>query len=141
MLEHVEHDQEALDAIYKRLKPGGNLVITVPAYQFLYGAYDKFLFHFRRYNYSQLSKLLKNSGFLTKFHSYFNFWLFPLVLVSRLIEKILNRTAKYAIQGTNDSFLNSLFYRIMRSEKFILSRKTSLPFGSSLICIAKKNAN
>ncbi|TXI92357.1 MAG: class I SAM-dependent methyltransferase [Neisseriales bacterium] len=141
VLEHVEHDQEALDAIYKRLKPGGSLIITVPAYQFLYGAYDKFLFHFRRYNYLQLSKLLKKSGFLIKFHSYFNFWLFPLVLVSRLIERVLNRTAKYAIQGKNDSLLNSLFYQIMRSEKSILSKKISLPFGSSLICIAKKNAD
>lgn len=141
VLEHIEHDQEALDAIHERLKFGGSLIITVPAYQFLYGAYDKFLFHFRRYNYPQLSQLLKKSGFQLKFHSYFNFWLFPLVLVSRLVEKILNRTAKYAIQGKNDSLLNSAFYRIMRSEKFILSRKINLPFGSSLICIAKKNAD
>ena len=56
VLEHIEHDTETLMAIKKLLTKHGRILITVPAYQWLYGAHDEFLHHKRRYSANQLKK-------------------------------------------------------------------------------------
>jgi SAM-dependent methyltransferase len=137
VLEHIKDDAASLESIKQKLNVGGSLVVTVPAYQFLYGAYDKFLFHFRRYSKTRLLNLLTAAGFKITYSSYFNCWLFPAVLISRLLEKMFNKTSKYVISGNKTSLINSLFYRIMRSEKHLLLKKYKLPFGSSVIAIAR----
>lgn len=137
VLEHVEDDLSALIEIKKRLNENGKLILTVPAYQFLFGKFDVESFHFRRYNMGNISKLVNTSGFKINFSSYFNFWLFPLVLISRLIEKLLNRSSGHAVTNQNASFTNSLFYKIMSSERKWLRNKNSFPCGSSIILIAE----
>lgn len=137
VLEHIKDDDAALLSIKDKLKSGGSLIITVPAYQFLYGAYDRFLYHFRRYNKSGLCKLLAATEFKITYSSYFNCWLFPAVLVSRLLEKVFNKTSKYVVSGNQASLINSIFYYIMKSEKYLFLKKYKLPFGSSLITIAR----
>lgn len=137
VLEHVENDHAALVQIKKRLTKGGHLVLTVPAYQFLFGVHDEQLYHFRRYNIYNLAKALKNSGFEIKFKSYFNFWLFPLVLVSRLLEKISKKSSGYVARDDSSPFASKILYGIMRSEKYLLSLGIKLPFGSSVIMVAK----
>lgn len=70
VVEHIEDDQLAIKNAKLLLAPGGNLIILVPAYQWLYNRFDKELFHFRRYSRSKLNSLFKkeNLHILTSFH-------------------------------------------------------------------------
>ena len=63
VLEHIEDDGSALEYIYKILKPGGSLLLFVPALQFLYSQLDHDHGHFRRYSKSGLIKVACDAGF------------------------------------------------------------------------------
>jgi len=63
VLEHIKNDEAALKNIYDLLKPGGNLILLVPAHSFLYSKIDKLLGHFKRYNKWELKRMLDNIGF------------------------------------------------------------------------------
>lgn len=73
VVEHIKDHQLALANCYKLLKPGGHVVILVPAYQWLYNQFDKELEHYRRYTKKQLSKLMVTQGFEVIKSTYFNF--------------------------------------------------------------------
>lgn len=72
VLEHIFNDQQAIDNGYRLLKPGGHLVILVPAFQSLYNNFDKELEHYRRYNRNKLASLFLNSHFNICHSQYFN---------------------------------------------------------------------
>ncbi|MCO6460728.1 MAG: class I SAM-dependent methyltransferase [Saprospiraceae bacterium] len=59
VIEHIEKDREEFDLALKRLRPGGHLIILVPAFNFLYNEFDKNIGHFRRYNKPMLNALAK----------------------------------------------------------------------------------
>lgn len=63
VLEHIEDDRAALDALFQRVKPGGRLLLYVPAFQVLYSSMDRKVGHFRRYRRRHLSGLLQAGGF------------------------------------------------------------------------------
>lgn len=63
VLEHIEDDIAALQICYKKIKPGGRILIYVPAFQILYSSMDRNVGHFRRYNRAELSKKVRESGF------------------------------------------------------------------------------
>ena len=73
VIEHIEDDTQALVNCHKLLKPGGRIVILVPAYQWLYNKFDENLYHFRRYTRSSMAAVFAKAGIpvLSKFH--FNF--------------------------------------------------------------------
>lgn len=77
VLEHIENDASAVQQAYRILKPGGVLVIEVPAGPHLYDAYDKVLMHYRRYKLSDLSGLVEKQGFHIKDRSHLGFFLYP----------------------------------------------------------------
>lgn len=136
VLEHVEDDLSALIEIKKKLKVNGKLLITVPAYQFLFGQYDIESYHYRRYNVKNLSEILLKAGYHVQYKSYFNCFLFPLVLITRLFEKVSRKTSGLTGGEYKDGLLNKILYKIMSSEKNILG-KARLPFGSSIILVAE----
>jgi 2-polyprenyl-3-methyl-5-hydroxy-6-metoxy-1,4-benzoquinol methylase len=78
VLEHIQDDKKALIKIAGLLKPAGTLIITVPAYSWLYGAHDKMLHHFRRYSKNTLNETIHYSDLKVLKNSYFNTLLFPL---------------------------------------------------------------
>ncbi|MDR0303211.1 MAG: class I SAM-dependent methyltransferase [Chitinispirillales bacterium] len=88
VLEHIENDDEFLGKIYNFLSENGILLITVPAWQFLFSSHDKFLKHYRRYKRKQLKKLLISNNFNVQECRYFYFSLFFLRLISGFIAKI-----------------------------------------------------
>jgi len=73
IVEHVKDDKMAIANMKKLLKPGGNLVILVPAYQKLYNLFDKELEHYRRYNMKMLDHLMNVNQLEVIHHQYFNF--------------------------------------------------------------------
>lgn len=73
VVEHIPDHEQALRNALKMLRPGGKVVILVPAFQFLFNGFDKQLDHQRRYTRKSLQKLIEGSGFTLKSTQYFNF--------------------------------------------------------------------
>jgi SAM-dependent methyltransferase len=77
VIEHVENDILFLGQASEKLKSGGNILITVPAFQFLFSNHDKAMKHFRRYNKTQLTYIANQCGLEIKecFYFYFSLWI------------------------------------------------------------------
>lgn len=73
VIEHIENDKLAIHNLSKLLKPGGRLIILVPAYQGLFNSFDRYLGHYRRYTAHSLSKVLVDAGASVEKSFYFNF--------------------------------------------------------------------
>jgi SAM-dependent methyltransferase len=135
VLEHVEDDQGALEALRALLKTDGQMIITVPAFDFLWSQHDVEHRHFRRYRRKGLGELLEASGFTIETLSYYNCRLFPMVLLVRWLKKLLGREGDdMALPSPR---INSLLRGIFAGEKHRL-QKGSYPFGVSLIAVVKK---
>lgn len=72
VIEHIENDKQAIANCKKLLKKGGNLIILVPAYQFLYNSFDTELEHFRRYTKNSLENIIQHNQLKIKKTFYFN---------------------------------------------------------------------
>jgi SAM-dependent methyltransferase len=133
VLEHIDNDTETLVVTRSLLKPGGKLLITVPAYQWLFGSHDEFLHHKRRYNAGNLRGKISTAGLVARRLSYFNTLLFPLAALARLKDKMLGSDSP---TGTEipPAAINKLFQAIFSFERMLLP-KLNLPFGVSLLCI------
>ena len=133
VLEHLADDRQGLQEIKRVLKPGGLAIITVPAFNFLWGLQDKVSRHFRRYRASQIKKLAIQSGFNVKKLSYFNFFLFAPIALMRLAQKF------YRSQRSSDFELNNRLTNAVLKRFFLLEIKIlkylNLPFGVSLIAV------
>jgi SAM-dependent methyltransferase len=136
VLEHVEEDLASLSELKKFLNPDGKIIITVPAFQFLWGKHDEKLHHHRRYNFHNLENLIKNSGFTAEKITYFNCILFPLAASFRLFEKITHHQSNKQPHGLPP--FNKFLTMIFSSEKFWL-KNFNFYFGLSLLCVLKKN--
>jgi SAM-dependent methyltransferase len=89
ILEHIKDDKQFLsEMVDKYLNNNGYILITVPAYNFLFSSHDKFMGHYRRYNLNELTSLITNAG-LEKINSgYMFFTLIPIRLVLFYYEKV-----------------------------------------------------
>jgi len=138
VLEHVDDDLKALDELLRVTKDGGVLVITVPAYGFLWSEHDEALHHRRRYAASELRNKLTNAGFeVERITYYITFLFFPILLV-RFVQSVLKKsirakTSHIILPG----WLNSLLIAILGFERVLL-RRMNFPFGVSIVCLARK---
>lgn len=136
---NVHSDINVLREAKRVLKKNGYLIITDSAFNFLLSRHD-IAFHTReRYTKENLrNKLTENSFFILKL-SYFNFFLFPIILSVRIFERLaLNKNNKPEsdLKPINSVF-NKILIHILRMEAFLI-RYLNFPFGSSLLCLAKK---
>lgn len=138
VLEHINEDVETLVAIKGLLSDSGKVIITVPAYRWLWGPHDEFLHHVRRYTRAELREKTIASGFSYMKLTYFNTLLFPLAAAMRLKDKLLsNKSAS----GTNIPFapLNRILASIFSLERFLIGN-LNFPFGVSLLCILQADS-
>lgn len=139
VLEHLKDDNAAVSEYYRVLTRGGILVVTVPAYQFLWSYWDKMLGHKRRYDKKNLVSKLEKKGFVVQKICYYNTFIFPMAFIFRFLKGIFQRNN----QNPGSDFISLPFYLnnfllfLSGIERFFI-QKSSLPFGLSLICIAKK---
>lgn len=138
VVEHVEDDEAALDRIAHMLKPGGFVVLTVPAYRFLWSHHDVVNEHKRRYTRPELLAKLEAAGLRVRLLSYYNTLLFPPIAVVRLLRRLRRREAR-ADEGRVPPLLNALLRTVFAWEAHLL-RRTTLPFGISLIAVAERPA-
>lgn len=138
VIEHVKDDSAVLLEMKRLIKQNGHIIITVPAFQFLWSEHDVALSHFRRYDVETLTKILNESGFDIVRISYFVSFIFlPYALYRLLTRNSANKEKPKTVRRTFPKIINSFLEKTMLIENALLKR-TSLPFGISLICIAKK---
>lgn len=139
VLEHIEDDVKALTNAYKLLKPGGSLIIEVPASPRLYDSYDAELHHFRRYSSQELHNKLTKAGFAVLRKSHLGFIVYPAFAVIKLMNRFRNRRdAKVVVhKQASQTSENRLIKWAMLFELKYLGRY-SLPFGIRVLAVAKK---
>lgn len=135
-LEHVEHDDRAAAEMFRVLKPGGLLVLNVPAYQWLWGPHDVALMHYRRYTRGHLAKVLKTAGFEVERLSYGIFLLFPAVVAIRLRDRLTRRKAEVDLPRVPD-WMNRALTSLQEAETGLMFG-VPLPWGSSVVAVARK---
>ncbi len=136
VIEHIEDDGTALEDIRRLLAPGGRLLITVPAFPFLWSHHDEVNHHFRRYTRTQLCDVLRSAGFEVVRVSYFNTWLFPLVVVIRLLGRLNPRPVPGGDFRLPPRLINRALRAVFSSESNVVARR-SLPFGVSIFAVAR----
>lgn len=143
VIEHLDEPVASLQAMASRLPFDGQVVVTVPAFQFLWSHHDEANHHRRRYGRLELVTHLAEAGLKVTFASYFNTLLFPAVAGARLLERVLparpRREGAEADLAPTPEPLNGLLTTLFGGERFAVGR-ASLPFGVSLIAVAQRGA-
>ena len=137
VIEHIDDDCAVLGTLRQYLSPGGILVVAVPAYGFLWSDHDRFLEHRRRYNRSQLRRVLQASGWRLEHLQAFLVFLFPVALVQRLGKR--PAAQPQSALSVPSARLNSLLVSILEFERCMISRFPMLGSfpGLSLFAVAR----
>jgi SAM-dependent methyltransferase len=136
VVEHIDDDKSVIESAYRICADKGILLVTVPAYQWLWSHHDEMHMHKRRYTKTQVSDLISNAGFKIQYSTYFNSFLFLPGLLKRFVENITG-TKKDTPVDKVSPFMNSIFTKLFSYEGHFLPR-TTFPFGMSILIIAKK---
>jgi SAM-dependent methyltransferase len=136
VIEHIDQDVDSLKTIRSRLVSGGKAIITVPAYMFLWSAFDEMNEHKRRYTLTELNTKLIQAGFTVEKISYFNTLLFPVVFVVRMLNNVLGRNGASDIDMPSLP-LNFVLENIFGIEQYLLNI-VNLPFGVSILAVVRK---
>jgi SAM-dependent methyltransferase len=136
VLEHIEDDAKGIRELYRVLNNRGALILTIPAFNFLWGIQDEVTGHKRRYSKKEILDKLKRGGFEILKSSYFNSFLFIPILIGRRFMHIFGLKVE-SENRINFPMLNFFLKTIFSIEPHLL-RYFSFPFGVSILCIAKK---
>ena len=136
IFEHIEDHEAAFREVARILRPGGVLVLSVPAFQSLWGPHDVALMHKRRYRRSGVLSRLKQAGLKPEKVSYSVFFLFPVVVGVRFFEKRKKGPAQASLTPV-PKWLNKSLIGLQNAEASLVSA-TRLPWGSSVVAVARK---
>jgi SAM-dependent methyltransferase len=136
VLEHIEDDARSANTAIRLLRPGGIVVATVPAYQWLYSPRDAAHHHFRRYSKSRFCELWRSLNTESLLVSHYNSVLFPIAVMARLASKV-SRTSNDGDLRLPYPVINQMLAGVMRSERNLLGR-LPLSFGLSLVAVIRK---
>ena len=134
VVEHIEDDVGALAAMRDCLKPGGKILIAVPAHRWMWSAHDTVNHHHRRYSKRTLKAAIAAAGLHPRKFTYFNSLLFPLAAAARVAGRLTGR------DDSDDSPpakpLNAVFETIFRLERHAIGR-VPMPPGVSIVTLAE----
>jgi SAM-dependent methyltransferase len=146
VLEHIEDDLETLRILKRSLKPYGKLLLTVPAYQFLWSHQDDICNHKRRYIRRDLEQLINKAGFSILYSTYFNTILFPIVVIVRMFKNVIRSAVGNIIKIYDEGdfkirskTLNRLLIKIFSFERHMIPWIV-FPFGVSIMLVAQSNS-
>ncbi|MGZ8216148.1 class I SAM-dependent methyltransferase [Methylomagnum sp.] len=135
VLEHIPDDVAALRALRGLIRPGGQILLTVPAHAWLWSRHDTNVHHYRRYNGRTLRQCGEEAGLRIVRLSYFNLWLAPLAVAARLVDRLLPRESGGSLgEELPAGPINRVFLALFGSEAALL-RRFDLPFGISLLAV------
>jgi SAM-dependent methyltransferase len=141
-LEHIEQHDLVVAEARRALRPGGRLLVTVPAGPRLWSGLDEAMGHVRRYTRTELRSVLQRNGFQVALLTHYNATLLPLYWLHRRLlarprtgrvdASLVERAVRVPVAPVNE-----ILYRIMRAESWLLSR-VALPWGASLAAVATR---
>ena len=137
VLEHLRDDGAALRALANELAPGGRLLVTVPAYRFLWSHHDVVTHHERRYLRPELTARVEAAGLRVLHASYFNTFLFPVIWAVRAIHRLLRRRGGSDVRMPSP-LANAVLTSVFGAERRLVPRMR-LPFGVSILVVAEKD--
>ncbi len=139
VIEHLDDDIGALRAADSLLRPAGVVLVTVPAYQWLWSPRDVLHHHRRRYTKASLTRAIVDAGLQPEFVTYFNSYLFPLAAVSRLVDRALKLRGSEQVHPP-PLLINRLFERVFGHESHRLSGVPRRGFiaGLSVLALATR---
>lgn len=148
VIEHNQDDVSILADSFRILKPGGYMIITVPAYMWLWTYNDDLNAHVRRYTAGELRQKLGDTGFNIVRVTYNNFFLFPLAATLLLLRQATDRKKELASHHVSQEeyqvelepaspLVNSVLTTVGKVEAGLM-RRLDLPFGTSLIAVGQK---
>jgi len=148
VIEHNQDDIAILQDSHRILKPGGHIIITVPAFMWLWTHNDDLNAHVRRYTAGQLHQKLTQTGYTVRRISYNNFFIFPLAASLLLLRRIRGAKPQLASHHMDEEEyqvemeptsppVNTVLTLVGKIEATLI-RFVNLPVGTSLIAIAQK---
>jgi SAM-dependent methyltransferase len=141
VLEHLEDDCAVLESIRSLLSPKGALLLTVPANPALWSHFDESAHHCRRYDHRELGEKLLTAGFDVEFLTPYMASILPLLYAGRkLASKMrttVRQTSEYDLKIVPG--VNEVLAFLLRQESRIVAARRVLPFGASLLAIARNH--
>jgi SAM-dependent methyltransferase len=149
VIEHTHDDLAVLADSYRVLKPGGHMIITVPALMWLWSHNDDINAHVRRYTAANLQQKLAQTGFQVRRVTYNNFFVFPLAAALILLRRSAGARPELASHHLHEDEyqvemepasppVNALLTWVGRVEAALI-RRVNLPIGTSLIAVGQKS--
>ena len=141
VLEHIEDDEAVLAQLFQACKEGGGVALTVPQHRWLWSRMDDFAHHKRRYTRNDLVEKLERAGFMVEYTTSFISLLLPLMLAARLWRKPAGTEMRDQMDAAGLSIgrlANAAMGAVMVIERGLIRLGLRLPFGGSLLVIAKK---
>ena len=139
VMEHLDNEWTLLEETLRICKPGGHIIITVPAFNVLWSAHDKALHHKRRYTRQQMLRRIDRLDCSVIKSSYFNILLFIPILVSRKLKGFLDRGKP----PRSDFFMKlpgwiNTVLRVLYTAEIVCLSRLNFPFGVSLLVVLQK---
>jgi SAM-dependent methyltransferase len=139
VLEHLDDDFGALAEFHRAVRPGGRLIVTVPALPWLWGPHDEVNQHKRRYRRPELRERLVETGWIVDRLTFFNAFLLPLGAIERLVSRHFRTRASIGLR-VPPPVLNISLLRVLSAEAGML-RRSDLPIGMSLLGVATRDGS
>jgi SAM-dependent methyltransferase len=141
VLEHIPDDKTAMIRLFASLKPGGILLLSVPAYRWLWSEHDELLHHQRRYNRRDVTELAASAGFSIDYVSYHNCILFPVSVFLRVLSRLSGGRIGIDENRVPPPPINGLLRKVYSLERHLVRNRVRLPFGLSIMAVLRKPAS
>ena len=147
VLEHVECETPLLQRLHGLLADGGALLLTVPAFTSLWSYFDEASHHCRRYSAGGLRNRLTDDGFRVEFLTPYMATLFPILWTARGLRGLM-RSGRRSRRSAKDlarselrviPVVNALLKAAVSWERRVIERRGRLPFGTSLLALARRD--
>jgi SAM-dependent methyltransferase len=136
VIEHLEDDLAALRELRRTVVPGGALLVTVPAYQWLWSGHDEINHHHRRYTRRSLQQVAERAGWRQERTTYFNSLLLPVAILLRVLDRINTKTTESSLDlWVPPEPLNWMLERPLAIEAALIRHGGRIPAGLSLLAV------